>query len=333
MHRVLSLGTSLAMALLACAALLCLNVHASDGEPLKALILTSPGVYHNYQQQTRDLAYGIAAHANVRFDVSLAEQERWKTTDFSEGYDVLIYNICMADNEDAALIANLRRQTEELGVPAVVIHCTMHSFRNTDQWWPLLGLQTRAHEPLRKLPQVRRTAHPILTGLPEEWTVANDELYINLQFDGEPLLSSLGEDDAPHVTAWLAPGVTPVFGTTLGHSQETMKDPAFHRLLANGVLFVTGNLALDGKPKPGREATGDGMDIFDAFSAPEGVRFLGQEGMDCAMRKLAVAVGPCYAGCILNPFKWGEAARACKQACESDLPSSDDLIAACTPQS
>jgi len=333
MHRVLSILASLCMALLACAALVSLNAYASEDGPLKALILTSPGVYHNYQQQTRDLAYGIAAHANVRFDVSLAEVDRWRTTDFSDGYDVLIYNICMADNQDAELIANLRRQTEVLGVPAVAIHCTLHSFRDTDLWWPMLGLQTRAHEPLRALPQVRRATHPILTGLPEEWTLANDELYINLQFHGDALLGAVGEDGATHVTAWLAPGVTPVFGTTLGHSQETMKDLAFHRLIANGLLYVTGNLALDGKPALGYESRGDGMDIFDTFSAPEGVKFLGQEGMDCAMRRLVVAAAPCYTGCIANPFKWGESARACKRECEAELPGADALIAACTPES
>src|SRR6516162_156398 len=138
---------------------------------LKGLILTSPGVYHEYETQTRDLAYGIAKFTNVRFDVSLHEVERWKTTDFATGYDFLIYNICMADNQDAQLIANLRRQTEVLGVPAVVLHCTMHSFRETDLWWPMFGLQTKEHEPLRALPQVLHGPHPILSGIPDNWTV------------------------------------------------------------------------------------------------------------------------------------------------------------------
>ncbi len=301
--------------------------------PLRALILTSPGVYHNYEQQTRDLGYGIAAHANVRFDVSLAELERWKTTDFSAGYDVLIYNICMADNQDGELIANLRRQTEQLGVPALVIHCTMHSFRETDLWWPMFGLQTKAHEDQRALPQIHEEQHPILTGIPADWTVASDELYINLQFSAQPLLTSAGTDGQPHTTAWLAhQGNTPVFGTTLGHSDETMKDPAFQRLIANAVLFVTGNLSPDGKPAAGLQASGEGMDIFETFSAPDGVKFLGKKGKDCAMRELALAAGPCYAGCILNPFHWGEATQACKEDCQADLPPSDTLIKTCSNQ-
>lgn len=299
---------------------------------LRALILTSPGVYHNYEQQTQDIGRGIVERANVRFDVSLAEPDRWRTTDFSLGYDVLIYNICMADNQDAALIANMRRQTEELGVPAVFIHCTMHSFRETDLWWPLLGLQSKAHEPLRPLRQIQDATHPILTGIPEDWVLPEDELYINLDFIGQRLLSTVGEDGKPHTTAWIAyHGLTPVFGTTLGHSEETTKNTAFQQLLANAVLFVTGNLTADGQPTPGMGPMGDGMDIFGNFSAPEGVKFLGREGKDCVYRKLAIAAAPCYLRCIVNPFEWGEETRACKAACDGDLPGPDELIQACMP--
>ncbi len=311
--------------------LLC-STAVTAAEPLKGLILTSPGVYHDYEKQTRDLAYGIAQYANVRFDVSLAEIERWKTTDFSAGYDVLIYNICMADNTDARLIANLRRQTETLGVPAVVIHCTMHSFRETDLWWPMFGLQTKEHEALRALPQIQHGPHPILSGIPEKWTVENDELYLNLQFAAQPLLSSVDETGKSNTTAWLAgQGATPIFGTTLGHSKETLKDPVYHRLIANGVLYVSGNLQSDGKPKAGYEPLADGMDILDKFFAPDGVKFLGQKGNACAMRKLTIAAIPCYASCIFNPLLWTEASQACKKQCDTTLPTSDELIAACTP--
>jgi hypothetical protein len=306
---------------------------AIDGtQPLRALILTSPGVYHNYEQQTQDIGRGIVERANVRFDVSLAEPDRWRTTDFSTGYDVLIYNICMADNQDTALIANMRRQTEELGVPAVFIHCTMHSFRETDLWWSLPGLQSKAHEPLRPLRQIQEGSHPILTGIPEDWVLPEDELYINLDFIGQRLLSTVGEDGQAHTTAWIAyHGLTPVFGTTLGHSEETMKNNAFQQLLANAVLFVTGNLTADGQPTAGMGPVGDGMDIFGNFSAPEGVKFLGRDGQDCVYRKLAIAAAPCYLRCIANPFEWGEETRACKASCDADLPKPDELIKACMP--
>lgn len=299
--------------------------------PLNALIVSTQGVYHNYRQQTWVLAHRIAEHANVRFDVSLAETERWRTTDFSKGYDVLIYNFCLADNTDPEMIANMRRQTEELGVPALLIHCTMHSFRNTDLWWPMLGMKTTEHEPLRTLTIDKGEQHPITLGIPEDWTLTADELYINLAFNGQPLLTTVGEDGEDHVTAWLTyPGGTPVFGTTLGHSEDTIRNPPFQRMLANALLYVTGNLTESGTPRLGMEGNGDGMDIFETFSAPEGVKFLGQEGYDCAFRRLAFAAAPCYLGCILNPFEWNEATKACKKSCQADLPKPDELISLCS---
>jgi len=315
-----------------CLALLTHPLFAIAADPLNALILTTPGVYHDYQKQTWILAHRISEQANIRFDVSLAELDRWKNTDYSAGYDVLIYNLCLADNQDAKLIANMRRQTEQLGVPALLIHCTMHSFRDTDLWWPMSGLQTVAHEPLGSLTLTKAQAHPVLTDIPENWALSHDELYSNLAFEGEALLTATGLDGQLEVTAWLArPGGTPVFGTTLGHSEETIKNPHFQRLLASALLHVTGNLSPDGKPAPGMEGDPAGMDIFENFSAPGGVKFLGEEGLACTYRALAIAAGPCYLGCILNPLEWGEETAACKTACESKLPSTNALIQRCTP--
>ena len=145
-------------------------------------------------------------------------------------------------------------------------------------------------------------------------------------------MSTLGEDGKPHTTAWVEyQGLTPIFGTTLGHTEETMKNTVYQQLLANAVLFVTGNLTSDGQPSPGMGPVGDGMDIFDSFSAPEGVKFLGREGQDCALRKIAIAVAPCYLGCVFDPFEWGEATQACKTACEANIPPADSLIKQCSP--
>ncbi|NQX88871.1 MAG: ThuA domain-containing protein [Halioglobus sp.] len=299
--------------------------------PLRALIVTTQGVYHNYQEQTWILVHRISEHANVRFDVSLAELDRWKSADYAQGYDVLIYNFCLADSTDSALIANMRRQTEQLGVPAVVVHCSLHSFRDTPLWWPMLGLHTKAHAPLGAMTMTKSEPHPITQGMPQDWTLAADELYINLSFEGKPLLTSLGADGKDHVTAWLSyPGGTPVFGTTLGHSTDTINDPFYQLMLARALLYVTGNLREDGTPRVGMDGSSDGMDVIERLSAPQGITFLGEEGHDCAFRELAVAAAPCYIGCIFNPFQWNAETRACKKSCEADLPKTDELIRRCT---
>ncbi len=305
------------------------EVAAADS--LRGLILTSPGVYHNYEYQNHALAEAIASRVDITFDISLAEKERWRSSDFSDGYDVLVYNICMADNEDTALIANMRRQSETLGVPALVLHCTMHSFRNTDRWWPLYGLETVAHAPLGSLHLDHAREHPVLAGVPADWTLAKDELYLNLSFSATPLLLSRDEDGTEHVTAWLAmAGGAPLFGTTLGHSDATIEDPVYQRLLANAVLLVTGRLGDDGEPVAGAAAI-PGRDAVNTVSKPAGVEFLGEEGQDCAFSMLARAVGPCYVGCVLHPFKWGAEADACREACNLELPEMDQVIAECSP--
>ncbi len=56
--------------------------------------------------------------------------ESLAASDFAEGYDLVVYNICVAKSDNLIAAHNVIRQTEELGVPALVIHGTLHSF------WP-----------------------------------------------------------------------------------------------------------------------------------------------------------------------------------------------------
>lgn len=306
--------------------------HANAAEPLRALLLTTPGVYHDYESQTEVLTTALAQRMQITFDVSLSEEARWRDGDFARDYDVIIYNICMADIKDAALIGNLRRQTEAVGVPAVAIHCTMHSFRDTELWWPFLGLKTRHHDPLGEMRIRQVNEHPVLSGIRDKWTLPEDELYINLAFGGEPLLTATGQDGQEHTVAWLqGAGSTTLFGTTLGHSDDAIANPVFQQLIANAVLFVTGNLDEQGKINPAVAPSGSPGKVINSFSAPPGVGYLGENGIDCVYRQFAIALGPCYVGCILNPFVWGEQADTCRRGCEQKLPSTDEAIRQCMP--
>ncbi len=307
---------------------LCHNAHSQG---LKALILTSPGIYHNYEYQNQVIADAMASRLNIAFDVSLEELERWETSDFGQDYDLLVYNICLADNENTALMANLRRQTEVLGVPAMVLHCTMHSFRNTDDWWPMYGLQTKAHEALGPMTVGPAAAHPILVGLTDDWSLPSDELYINLQTQGlMSLQTAMGKDSQPHVVTWLkqTPGAE-VFGTTLGHANATLEDPAYQQLVSQAALYLTGHLNAEGQASPDLAPTDTGAPAIRKFSAAPGVRYLGRDGMDCAMGEMAWAVGPCMALCYLNPLVWGEEADDCRHQCLNELPTNQELVQAC----
>ena len=64
--------------------------------------------------------------------------ETMKRDGFAHGYDVIVYNLCLADKDDLQMIDNAISQTRDLGVPALLMHCTMHSFQKTSPhqgWW------------------------------------------------------------------------------------------------------------------------------------------------------------------------------------------------------
>ena len=46
---------------------------------------------------------------------------------------------------------------------------------------------------------------------------------------------------------------TRVFGTTVGHHNETMAEGVYLDLVTRGLLWTTGKLTDDGKPVPGME--------------------------------------------------------------------------------
>jgi type 1 glutamine amidotransferase len=59
-----------------------------------------------------------------------------------------------------------------------------------------------------------------------------------------------------HIVAWVNQYKnTRVFATTLGHDTKTGDDPAYHRLLAYGILWACDKLGDDGKPVAGFAGT------------------------------------------------------------------------------
>ena len=116
-----------------------------------------------------------------------------------------------------------------------------------------------SHEKNRDL-NVKNIAegHPVMKGFPAEWLDAKDELYKNekLWEHFVPLAKAYGEDTKmDHNVIWVNEyGKAKVFGTTLGHGNETMQSPVYLDLVARGLLWACGKLGEDGKPLPGFEA-------------------------------------------------------------------------------
>lgn len=251
-------------------------------KPIRALLVLG-GCCHDYAHQKDILSKGIAERANVEFTIAYDTDKTTKhlnpvyeKDDWAKGYDVVIHDDCTADVNDDAVVARVLKPHKD-GLPAVVLHCAMHSFRTKGwdnksapptPWFELTGLPTIRHG--AQLPialTFTDKQSPITKGM-EDWTTIKEELYNNnigkLLDTAQPLARGKqvykGRDGKEHtdeyVVAWTNTynGKTKVFGTTVGHNNETVSDARYLDLVTRGLLWTTGHLTDDGKPAPGYEA-------------------------------------------------------------------------------
>lgn len=240
---------------MAAAGLVLLSAKAAEPEtPLRALLITG-GCCHNYPYQSAQLTNAVARHTPVvwtvvneggtgtRAEIPLYSRENW-----ASGYDVVVHNECFADTSSPAYIRQIT-QAHHAGVPAVVIHCAMHTYRaaEADDWREFLGVTSRRHDHMSRYPvQKVQPAHPILKTLPDDWTTPRDELYVieKVWPQTTVLATSTSERDGQaHPVIWINQyGKARVFGTTYGHSDETFADPVFLDYVSRGLLWAAGRL-------------------------------------------------------------------------------------------
>ena len=157
-----------------------------DGpRPLKALLIAG-GCCHDYVKQHEILYKGIQERANVRVDVVWTRDRStnpplpiYKNPDWAKGYDIIIHDECAASNKDPEVLENILEAHKT--IPAVHLHCAMHSFRQgNDLWFKHLGLQSSGHGPQEPISiQFTDPNHPITKGL-EDWVTKKEELYNNV---------------------------------------------------------------------------------------------------------------------------------------------------------
>jgi uncharacterized protein len=179
---------------------------------------------------------------------------------------VVVHDACFADVKEAAYIRKILKPHFE-GTAAVVLHCAMHTYRdapNADEYREFLGITTHEHETATML-EVKPAAgalaakHPILAEFPEVWkTPVNDEAYIVLKQwpNSTPIATTYGKMNNMNFTcAWTNTyGKARVFGTTMGHATEVVKEQAYLDLVGRGLLWAVDKLGPDGKVAKGYEA-------------------------------------------------------------------------------
>lgn len=230
---------------------------ADAAKPIKAFYITGGG-YHDYKKHAPLLTGAISEIANVEWTISWDIKDLAKKG-YADAYDVVVYNMCSADEKGKELIDNVT-STHKAGKAAVVVHCALHSFRDIafDDWRDCCGLTTKVHDRYRAL-EVENDApdHAITKFFPAKWKTEGDELYQNIKFwpNAKSLLKVYSvESKKHHVVAWAnSYGKGRIFGTTLGHDMKTAGQKEYHQLLANGLLWAVEKLEKDGKPSAGYE--------------------------------------------------------------------------------
>lgn len=239
-------------------------------KPLKGLLITG-GCCHDYENQKQIITQGLSQRVNITWDVvhegGTGREHKisvYKEPGWAKAYDVIVHNECFGGVTDDAFVQSIAA-AHHAGVPGVFIHCSLHSYRNAqvgaDAWRELIGVTSRSHEKKRALKVVNLNAdHPVMTDFPRQWMSPNGELYkIEKHWPNcIPLAKAFGEDtEKDHTVIWLNTfGNAKVFGTSLGHHNETMNNDVWLGVVARGLLWTVDGLSEDGKPKPGLEGSG-----------------------------------------------------------------------------
>ena len=220
---------------------------------IRALVVTG-GCCHDYATETKVLMDTMATEAPVDWTVVLETEGGpnvtrtkaglYKQANWADGYDIVVHNECYANVDDGEFVRNIAAGHSG-GIPAIVIHCAMHSYRalESDEWRELLGVTTRRHTQQHKI-QVKVTDadHPVMMGFRKDWVTPMDELYVieKLWPNAKALATAVSpEDGAEYPLIWVNDyhGAR-VFGTTVGHGPGTWEDPAFRDLLVRGFKWA-----------------------------------------------------------------------------------------------
>lgn len=232
---------------------------ASEPKPLKALLIAG-GCCHDYAAQKDVLKKGIETRAHVTVDIvyspdtsTRARFDIYEKADWARGYDIVIHDECSADVKEPAYVQNILASHKK-GLPAVNLHCAMHSYRvGTDDWFQFVGIQSTGHGPQRPIEiEFSPTDHPIIKGL-ASWTTGNEELYNNVKV--LPTATSLARGKqtvqtrdgktvtSDYVVVWVNDyHGSRVFSTTLGHNTTLVSDARYLDLITRGLLWGCGKL-------------------------------------------------------------------------------------------
>ncbi len=169
---------------------------------------------------------------------------------WADEYDIIIHDECAADIKDEAIINRIVQVHQKL--PAVHLHCAMHSFRSgNDVWFKHLGLQSSDTAPKNRLIFISPLPNTPLRQRSVTGTTIREELYNNVKLfgahpiaTGKQIIKRNGESVVEEaVVAWVnETSGAKSFSTTIGHNTETVQDDRYLDLVTRGLLWACDKL-------------------------------------------------------------------------------------------
>jgi type 1 glutamine amidotransferase len=258
--------------------------------PLRILLLTG-AQGHDHATQKDLLKAGIEARVHAVVDCLHTPGDLRTTPlpilgkpDYATGYDLVIHDVMTPGLYAPEIVRAVLKPHLVDGIPAVALHVGVSAYRSgaNDRrpgpraaddltWTEFTGAIVHGHGASAPIAiSFIDATHPVARTL-SDWTTVPEELYHEVEVfpatrviargrllqkmpttvvDGRPVLAAKPEEA---VLAWtnLALGRVRVFSTSLGHQNQTVADPRYLDLVANGVLWATDRLDDEGRPKPG----------------------------------------------------------------------------------
>jgi type 1 glutamine amidotransferase len=246
---------SLTMRLLLCAVLAVVaasvagraQAPAPAQTPVNALII-SGGCCHDYALQNKVIIDLLNAVMPIHWtavqgmtNIPEGKLPFYQNPNYARGYDIVIHNVCWTADPSQPFLQQIAAP-HKTGIPAMFFHCSLHSFRDSkqDDWRELIGITSRRHTPSHNITVKWADNDPITAGLPP-FVTPIDELYvvekvwpgtkaIGMAVNGVDNGVQGPNETYPVVWTHEYGGRARVFGTSLGHANETFATNQFKEL-------------------------------------------------------------------------------------------------------
>ena len=230
---------------------------AKAADPVVKALLITGGCCHDYTEQRELIPASIDMNSKLKVEWTILHQRTsdggfeldfYKNPDWAKGFDVVVHNECFAKIGDPEYIESILKPHRE-GVPAVLVHCTMHCYREgptKEEWFKFCGVHSPGHGPKHPFEvQITAPDHEVMQGM-SNWKTPNGELYFIQKT--YPTMTPLAESKSNktggmHANIWVnayGPKQTRVFATTIGHHNETMLQPQYMEMITRGFLWAAG---------------------------------------------------------------------------------------------